>query len=99
MASPRQPVLYYGRSQVPGDQRVKEAVEIHFLLTRPLFGAGIPRRFLLRVSITKLHSDALPCGWLRKTKPQFESRRQLQPLETHRGAGAVRPSTTVLWIF
>ena len=40
---------------------IKEVVEIRFLLTRSLFGAGIPRRLFLRVSLTKLTSVALPC--------------------------------------
>jgi hypothetical protein len=39
---------------------IKEVVEIRFLLTRSLFGAGIPRRLFLRVSLRKLPSVALP---------------------------------------
>jgi hypothetical protein len=39
---------------------IREVVGIHFLLTRSLFGAGIPRRLFLRVSLTKLTSVALP---------------------------------------
>jgi hypothetical protein len=77
----------------------KELVEIHFLLTRSLFGAGTPRRLFLRVSATKLTSVALPSRQLRKTKPQLASRRQPYPREGRREAGAVRRRTTVLQIF
>jgi hypothetical protein len=50
-----------GAGHPPSDHFRKEVVEIHVLLTRSLFGAGIPRRLFLRVSLTKLISVALPC--------------------------------------
>jgi len=37
----------------------KEVVEFHVLLTRSLFGGGIPRRLLLRVSLAKQISAPL----------------------------------------
>jgi hypothetical protein len=37
----------------PGVLRCKEVVGIHVLLTRSLFGGGIPRKLLLRVSLAK----------------------------------------------
>jgi hypothetical protein len=39
---------------------IKEVIGIHVLLTRSLFGGGIPRRLLLRVSLAKLTSAPLP---------------------------------------
>src|SRR4029077_1949161 len=63
-----------------------------------LFAYGILRRLLLRVSVAKPTFAALPFLWLRKMKPQFGSRRHPQPSETHRGADAVRPTTSVLRI-
>jgi hypothetical protein len=38
---------------------IKEVVGIHVLLTRSLFGGGIPRRLLLRVSLAKSTSVPL----------------------------------------
>ena len=38
---------------------IKEVVGFHVLLTRSLFGAGIPRRFLQRVSLAKPTSALL----------------------------------------
>src|SRR5580693_8849931 len=78
---------------------IKELVEIHFLLTRSLFGVGIPRRLFRRVSLTKLTSVALPSRQHRKTMPQFAPRRQPYPRERDREAGAVRRRTTFLQIF
>jgi hypothetical protein len=45
----------------PLQEITKEVVEIHVLLTRSLFGAGILRRLLLRVSLAKPLSAALLC--------------------------------------
>ena len=84
---------------IRGQATIKELVEIHLFLTGSLFGSGIPRRLFLRVSLTKLTSVALPSRQLRKTKPQFASRRQPFPRERHHEAGAVRRRTTVLQTF
>ena len=50
------------KSQEAGDSSArvsKEVIAIHALLTRSLFGDGIPRRLLLRVSLAKLTSAPL----------------------------------------
>src|SRR4029077_16635563 len=54
----------------------KEVVGIHVLLTRSLFGADIRRGWLRPVSPAKPTSAPLRFKWLRRTKPQFESRRR-----------------------
>jgi hypothetical protein len=57
IASPRVRTLYF-----PGNalqEIIKEAVGIHDPLTRSLFGGGILRRFLRRVSLAKPTSAPL----------------------------------------
>ena len=77
----------------------KEVVGIHDLLTLSLFGDGILRRLLRRVSLAKPISAPLPCGWLRKTKPQFGLHQHPKSRETHLEAGAIRHTTNVLHVF
>jgi hypothetical protein len=69
---------------------LKEVGEIHVLLTHSLFGGGIPRRLLLRVSPVKSTSAPLRYGWRRGTKPRFGARPHPEPQETHHEAGAIR---------
>ena len=45
--------------RIPLQEVTKEVVGIHVLLTRSLFGDGIPRRLLLRVSLAKPTSAPL----------------------------------------
>ena len=65
----------------------------------PAFGGGILRGTLPRVPPMKSTSAALPCGWLRGTKPQFRFRQLRRPRETLLGAGAIRHTTSVLQTF
>ena len=77
----------------------REVVGIHVLLTRSLFGDGILRRLLLRVSLAKPTSAVLRCSWLPEMKLQFGPRLRAKSRETPRGAGAIRHSTSVLLVF
>src|SRR6516164_8270755 len=85
--------------RIPLQEVTKEVVGIHVLLTRSLFGDGIPRSLLLRVSLAKPTFAALRFLCLRKTKLQFGSPQRRQSLETHHGVGAVRHTIRALQIF
>src|SRR5262245_22856295 len=52
----------------------KELAAIHVLLSRSLFGDGILRSLLLRVSLAKSTSAVLQYEWRRRTKPRSGSR-------------------------
>ena len=47
------------RHFLPPQETIKEVIGIRVLPTRPLFGGGIPRKLLLRVSLAKPTSAPL----------------------------------------
>src|ERR1700674_1435468 len=63
------------------------------------FASDILRRMLPRVSLGKSTSAPLLFLWLRRTKPQFWPRRRRWSRETHRGAGAVRHTSSQFQFF
>src|SRR6516164_7860238 len=89
----------HGTPPEPPQAVTKEVAGIHVLLTRSLFGDGIPRRLLRRVSLAKPTSAPLRFGWPRGMKFQFGSPQHQLPQETHRGVCAVRHTTSALLVF
>jgi len=68
-------------------------------LTRSLFGDGIPRSLLLRVSPAKPTFAPLRFSSLRKMKPRFVPRHHVHLQETRREADAVRQNIPALQFF